>query len=70
MAKNPRKGGGNRSKGGSNRIVSERPSISASISPAPEEGVRLIRAFTRIEDGDLRQALIKLVEALAPSKSP
>jgi hypothetical protein len=43
MAKNPRKGGGNRSKGGS---------------------------FTRIKDGDLRQALIKLVEALAPSKSP
>jgi uncharacterized membrane protein len=63
MAKNPRKGG-------SNRTVVQRPSTSASVSPTPEEGVRLVRAFTRIEDGDLREALIKLVEALAQSKSP
>jgi hypothetical protein len=35
----------------------------------PEEGHRLMRAFLRIKEADLREALITLVEELARSDS-
>jgi hypothetical protein len=35
------------------------------ISASPEEGVRLIRAFLRIKQPDLRAAIIKLVTQMA-----
>lgn len=34
-------------------------------APTPEEGVRLVRAFHRIEDAPLRDAIVKIVEHLS-----
>jgi hypothetical protein len=33
--------------------------------PSPRDGVRLVTAFTHIEDAEVRRALIVLAEALA-----
>lgn len=38
------------------------------ISASPEEGLRLLNALTAIADPAVREALIKLAEALAQAK--
>ena len=48
------------------RDFSVSPSGSRStVRASPEEGVRLMKAFTAIEDRAAREAVIKLVEILA-----
>jgi hypothetical protein len=37
----------------------------ARCSPSPEEGLRLVFAFMKIEDADMRAQLIRLAERLA-----
>jgi hypothetical protein len=34
-------------------------------APTPEEGLRLVKAFLRIDNAPLREAIIKIVERLS-----
>ena len=50
-------------------LTARAPDVAEGLAPNVAEGLRLMQAFTGVEDPDLRLAIIKLVEALPKGRT-